>query len=761
MGRFKGHQSSSSSESSSKHHNNRKVNGDLLVKKNLKVRGDAEIDGELKVDDRLKVKEDAHFEDGVKIDGKLKVKGDTTLTNFLATGSGSVLGDLAVGGTLAAPSITVGKQFILPFVNTFVVSPIGKKGDLVYDISTGNPNDAVLKVSDGTQWLTIPENPVGGVYVIKPDGTGAFPTIQSGIKYCSSGLKPIANSNLGPKPPPGSADVILSIDKGDYEESLSFDNSFACGSNDPSSPLKNLQTGTLFLDGDGRPVANFTYMDGALVRCDFSYTTGVGQNNLGALNSIVSLTNSGNTITVTLSKNPQPDFVACGVVNGNFILVTDNNGNVQDRTVISALGNTVTYSGSPVSISGIGAALTFEADRRIISAVPDFFCFVQSGEAKIRGLWFAGNPLFTSTAILALALEGASHLFFLNIGIDARNLTLQNNAVTQNSYARLEGRFGGGSITGHMSVVGGNMLIDTVSNLFGGFYYIMTASGETPAGCLVTNRGCTVLVDSVQANGAGVISGDVDGPGSVMQINTLLAFNAAIGVSLGQGATAMNVTQALSINNCTTGISIVDGNLDLPISAPFNGMTPSINNCATAISINRNGQMSTNFNLNITGATTTAFRLTNGSKLTCSQNITYPASANTIVDVTSLLLTAQNAASPNDIFTYPSSAVPQIMNSVYLNQTIPNIIPMEIDLDPSATATGVTLYVGKTYKLYATGSAAQTHLFRLTTGNFTGVGSSGKTMATFAGLSEGEGLTILVISTTRVQVIAFDGLTFT
>ena len=63
--------------------------------------------------------------------------------------------------------------------------------------------------------------------------------------------------------------------------------------NDPSTDLFGLQGRGLRLVGDTRPIAAMTYMNGGIVNCDTSYSSGVGLNHLGAQNSVVTLTISG------------------------------------------------------------------------------------------------------------------------------------------------------------------------------------------------------------------------------------------------------------------------------------------------------------------------------------------------------------------------------------------------------------------------------------------------------------------------------------
>lgn len=84
---------------------------------------------------------------------------------------------------------------------------------------------------------------------------------------------------------------------------------------------------------------------------------------------------------------------------------------------------------------------------------------------------------------------------------------------------------------------------------------------------------------------------------------------------------------------------------------------------------------------------------------------------------------------------------------------------LALTLDPSLDLTGELCFAARTLTLYSRGTP-QAHTLTLTTGNFVGTSGVGDTIATFAGLFEGEGLTFKVLSASRVQVLSFTGVVF-
>ena len=653
-----------------------------MPKKSKKCR----VKQNLKVCNDLEVKDNTELEGNVRIDKNLTVKGKTTLRGGLKVQGGETVDDLTVD------NLTVNDSLIIPRIDITTVSPVGKQADLVYDISDTFVNDNQVHISDGKEWLTLPANPVGGVYTIGVD----FPTIQSGIDYCSSGLKPVANSNLVQPLPPGVKNVTLNIPKGLYRETIFIDISFSIPFiNDPATDINNLQGRGLRLIGDTRPIVAMSYMNGGLLLSN----RGPG---LGHFGGQVTLINSDHTITVISSINPQPNFGVAEVVAGDIIAVTDTNGNIQQRNVVSVLGNTVTYDGDPVSISGNGATLTFFPNVQVMSSVPDAICFIAGGYVEMVGIWFSGDPNFADSAIYGLAPVGYCQLYFLNLLIDCRNLLQLQNGILPSLGARILGISADNDIIGQMTILAGSL------HAFDGFinqgqYYILAPPNpdQVFSGFSLFEAGG--FVDSVQINGANApdyIAFQADNV-SNMPIGTLGLFNCPIGLDCNLES-RLGITNLLTLDTCETGI-----------------------------------------------------QLTNASSLAVSGNIIYSnVTTPYAIDATSTISTVHNTGtdpSPNNIFTYFASGV-QTMNSAYLNQRLNpgDALVISLQLDPSATVNDVKIYQGKTYTLTKVSGGA--HTLTLTTGSF--LGSSN--IKTFMG-GPGSTMTILVVSDTEVDILTSTG----
>ena len=115
-----------------------------------------------------------------------------------------------------------------------------------------------------------------------------------------------------------------------------------------------------------------------------------------------------------------------GIVPGDTIIVTDNNGNFQQRTVTSisgVSGNIVNYSGATVFISGPGAALTFCPNVHVISSSPAAMCFIASGEVEMQGIWFSVNPIFSTGASTTLTASFIQPAISSNVTINVLSTT--------------------------------------------------------------------------------------------------------------------------------------------------------------------------------------------------------------------------------------------------------------------------------------------------------------------------------------------------
>ena len=668
---------------------------------------------DLTLNGKLKVKEDAEFKRDVKID----------------------------------------KSLIIPKVDTTTVSPVCKKADLVYDTSIPYVNDNQLHLSDGKEWLTVPANPVGGVYTINPAGTGDFPTIQAGINYCSSGLKPVANSNLVPPLPLGAKNVTLSLQPGLYVETPFFDTAFSNPTiNDPATDLPNLRIRGLRLVGDTRPIANMTYMNGGYIETDLSFLADSGRNSLGTLNGVVTLTNVGNTITVTSSLSPQPAFDASGVVAGDIIIVGDTDGTFQQRNVVSVSGNAVTYDGSPVTISGLGATLTFCANVQVMSAVPDAICFVASGQVEMIGIWFSGNPLFATTSVYGLYIEATGFVYMQNLLVDGRNIHAAPGITIADG-----GQIGGGladsDIFGHTSIIAGSLGVPEIAYINFGNYYVM-ASQTQPEPCVIAdttvsfNAGIGSGTGSLQVNGAGMTqNGFFCGPQSVGYMGIFTAFNCSVSCYTNGGNVFLPGT--FTIGNCGIGIQAAGPTSKVNFGLQYQITESTISNCTTAILADVNGQVSSAQPFIINNCTN-GIQLTNGSNFTSSNDVTFIGVTNKYaIDGTSTYLTNQNTStdpSPNNIYSYTTAGA-QTMNSAYLNQLLNASGVINVQLNPSLAPNGVPAYQGKTYTL--TKVSGGNHTLTLSGATFL----SGSTTQIFTG-GPGSTLTFSVISATQVAILS-------
>ena len=590
-------------------------------------------------------------------------------------------------------------------------------------------------------------NRIGATYTIGVD----LPTIQSGIDLASSGLKPDSASNASPLPL-GAKNVILNIPAGVYHESLFIDTDFSDATiNDAGTDTPNFRSRGLSLVGDTRPIAAMTYMNGGLLQTDVSFTVNSGLNSLGALNSVVTLTNVGNTLTVAIVPGPQPNFVASGVVAGDIIIVTDNNGTVQQRNVVSVAGNTVTYDSTPVTITGVGAALTFCPNVQIINTIPDAICYIASGAVEMTGIWFAGDPAFAATAIYGVFIEGTGALYPNQILIDGRNLPNNANGALH--------PFNGGQVNcygkdvnfaSHLSVIAGRIVADHHSSFVYGYYYVMASNTHPNQAGMLNRADSLFLVDSLQVNGANRIRGyqnPFHGFGDFTAVFS--AFNCTDGCFVGNGAQVRSGGVVI-INGCINGLDISNGSYANSAASPTFGLTPTISNCTTAIKVDLNGLFTTAGPL-ILNTNTNGIQLINGSRFASSNNITFTGVTNPYaIDSGSVYNTLENVAgtdpSPNNIYTY-STAGSRVMNSAYLKQLLDSVGVVNVQLNPGLTAAGTPEYIGKIYTLTAISGGS--HILTLVGG---ATFLDGTTFKTFSGV--GSTLTIQIDSATSVAILS-------
>jgi hypothetical protein len=592
-------------------------------------------------------------------------------------------------------------------------------------------------------------NNIGKTYVVGVD----VPTIQAGIDLASSGLKPDA-ANPDQLLQAGAKNVTLSIPAGTYHETLFIDTSLSDPTiNDPGTDLFFLQGRGLRLIGDTRPIAAMTYINGGLVRTSPVFLANLGLNSLGTLNSVVTLTNSGNTLIVSLATGNNPNFGAAGVVAGDTIIVSDVDGNFQERTVQSVNGNTVTYLGTSVTISGKGAALTFCPNVHVVASIPDAICYVVSGAVEMVGIWFSMDPAFDTTSLYGIAAENTGIIYGSQILGDGRHLNIGQITFFTFAGGQIFVNLADGNISSHMTSIAGRIEIGANSGIRQGDWYSLARLNQSIA-CVFHLAGSQMLVNSIQVNGAnGTTGGYVTGNECLAQTAVFTAFNCTNGFQVTPRSNTV-ITSLVTISNCVRGVAITNGSFSNTAAAPFAGLTSTISNCQIGILANLRGEFSTSVPLILSNDTTVGIQLTNGSTFVSSNNVTFTGVTNPYaIDEGSIYTTDNNIAgtdaSPSNIFTY-SAPGSFAMNSAYLHQLLDSAGVVNLTLNPGATVANTRIYRGKIYTL--TKTSGGNHTLTLVGATFL----DGTTTKTFSG-PVGSTMTIEIIDDTRVAILSSTG----
>ena len=150
------------------------------------------------------------------------------------------------------------------------------------------------------------------------------------------------------------------------------------------------------------------------------------------------------------------------------------------------------------------------------------------------------------------------------------------------------------------------------------------------------------------------------------------------------------------IDNCTTGIYTLSSQVVF-FGPPLPSLVPTISNCATAIMDDVSGQFDISFSPLLISNCTNGIQLTNGSKFTTDNTVTFSGvTYPRVIDVSSTYNAIQDPASPNGILTLTASGP---MDPTFLTQQIAGTSALAITLDPTFAPNGVTVYQGKRYSL--------------------------------------------------------------
>ena len=210
----------------------------------------------------------------------------------------------------------------------------------------------------------------------------------------------------------------ISISPGTYVENLVIEN-FSAGPSFESTQAQPVTSGFSIV-GDPRWIAGATYMHGLyqsvytqqLYDSDTNPTQIVGYSPpLGTLHGNVTITNVGsspsNVVAVTITGAPaldidtpygfpgviqQPDFVACGIVVGDHVLIKDADGLITELSITAVSGNQITLNGS-VDLGGNNATLTFCPNVKVLNKSGfQNTCSISGPSLTLRGIRFSIDP---------------------------------------------------------------------------------------------------------------------------------------------------------------------------------------------------------------------------------------------------------------------------------------------------------------------------------------------------------------------------------
>ena len=567
---------------------------------------------------------------------------------------------------------------------------------------------------------------IAGTYYVKPDGTGDFPTIQSALDFASSGIIPDGIVNIKIMP-------------GTYYEVIHYTGPAGDPAvNDPLTDVSGIKGKGIRVVTDERPIANMCYKHMGKIYTDGSYMQDSGVNSLGGhYGAYVFLSNVGNTITVTLSSNPQPNFKACGLVKGDDIVFATGDGSYYDRKIVSVSGNSVTYDGAPLVSGPImkGSGLIFGSN--VVISVPDdsnasAAYYHDGGVIELTGVHF--KPLSTGTFYGLFLTNGGSHLYTNRMFIDLRsrgqdpNFPAADAIVCAPNGARISVALADNDVNGHMVSLPFGM---NATGIFNGDWYSFSTVFKPGFGdaCMFQALGSGVL-STAQINGSGQTDGlrtAMGGQiGPIAFFNELICTNCTIGLNLND-FTLLSIPN-ISIDNCHQAMSLRDSKVQAD-----NGIT--ITDCDIGINGDQGSEV-------ITGGDITFINTPIPYQMTGKSSLNIPNST----------------YAPNNIFTYNSNQDFDAGN--FTHQMIDSSNPITISLDASQVSeTNQLIYVGNKYDLYS--QNALTHKLQLTGPGmkFIGAGITGtKTAAVFS--TVGSGLSFFVKSSTIVVVTSSSGVTF-
>lgn len=555
-----------------------------------------------------------------------------------------------------------------------------------------------------------------------------YPTIQSAVNHFAG--RHAMNGSIIVAP-------------GKYVESIEIDKlSSSLGNNNVNAPRTGFN-----IVGDTRLIAGVSYVHSG-VNTNPSSGSGLGTNLVD-----VTLSNVANVITITLASGPALDFALAGVVVGDKLKIRNNSDIWTDVTVTSVSGNTLTHNGGTIAIGSSRSIVVVCPNVQILSKTAKKpAIFVSSTAVNITGVW-----LDTSIANGSVVLPHGTLIAWEGANVRLAGCLFDNSTFNMTGAVMFffqSGLFAGRVpdpstySSGVNTVIGSNptsycCLFEGCSSVFAEYLNTFDALASSRLGVFVVNSS-QFSASLLQA----VSCGQAVQPGfnSVVSLSRLITINTPIGIlaavnsSINLGTSTF--TSRIDCNGLvgTAGISCGRGSY-LRFLGPV-----SFSNAEVGVQIQRNSRA----NVEV-AATTPTF--------------TNVAHADIQVEHPSIWDGMRQTATLGNVVTYTGAApelaklAAQGMENAYLNQKINAPAPINLPLNPSATAISIQKYLGKTFTITADTAPGTKHTLTLGGGAiFKGYGFSGTTVAKF--LNMDAFVTFLVESTSTVRIISHSAMSF-
>lgn len=297
------------------------------------------------------------------------------------------------------------KKFKLPKVDV-ATEPVQCPGAMVY-----NKVDGRIYYSNGSIWLPLEDAIPAPSHIsvdpnIAPNGVTQFNTIQAAID--SLGNQKIVNT-------------IISVANGTYPEALNL------------SSILSSDAAKLVIQGDLRDIVGCGINHGSFWNVGGSGPVGGISSNgsaiLAGLAGTATLSVTGDATTVPPTASP--DFVACGVVAGDQVLIRHNDGTFATYVVAAVAPTVLTFTSNlAVNVNAAGAALCVIPKVEIAPPIGSPAAILQGTQLTLAGL-FINSP----AGVAGIRVYPYSNTAFDNVLMFGSSGLIANPATSASNFA--------------------------------------------------------------------------------------------------------------------------------------------------------------------------------------------------------------------------------------------------------------------------------------------------------------------------------------